>query len=207
MIKIKEGNQIREDMEHKKTGTERAKEIFLKYDGNHFFMDREGEGAEYESYRVPKETEEAWTMECVHELLDAEHCGKEALRLYFSVSQMLKRSGHEEVWERCLYYPLRSKQLDDVSILYMLRGSFEMAERAARKGCFSKEEAKAYLEELDEFAKEVSDRVRKGNLTRAKDYIPQEFSDPVYVDGYLDDLRKKWSSIRWDHGIFFHTEG
>ena len=42
---------------------ERAKELFLKYNGNRFYMDREGEGSEYDSYHISKETEEMWTEE------------------------------------------------------------------------------------------------------------------------------------------------
>lgn len=36
---------------------------------------------------------------------------------------------------------------------------------------------------------------KKTGMERAKDYILQELSDPAYVEGYLNDLRKKWSGI------------
>ena len=49
---------------------ERAKEIFLKYNGNHFYMDRNGDGYEYASYHVPKETEEIWAKEIISFFLE-----------------------------------------------------------------------------------------------------------------------------------------
>ncbi|MBR2754661.1 MAG: hypothetical protein IKD64_02510 [Lachnospiraceae bacterium] len=64
-------------------------------------------------------------------------------------AELLKSDRTNDSWERCLFYPLRAKQLDDVTILNMLQVSFQMAERAVEKNCFSREEADAYLKELD----------------------------------------------------------
>lgn len=57
----------------------RAKELFLKYSGSRFHMDREGEGAEYESFHISKETEEMWTEEYISAFLNTKPNGKEAL--------------------------------------------------------------------------------------------------------------------------------
>ena len=53
-----------------KTGMERAKELFIKYSGNRFYMDRNGDRHEYESYSIPKETEEEWRSEYLSQFLD-----------------------------------------------------------------------------------------------------------------------------------------
>ena len=98
-------------------------------------------------------------------------------------------------WEQCLFYPLRAKQLDDVTILYMLQVSFQMAERAIEKNCFSRKEADAYLKELDGYMQAVLVRAEKGTMTRAADYAMQEFSDPVYIADYLDGLKQKWDGL------------
>ncbi len=178
-----------------KTREERAKELFLKYNGNRFYMDREGDGSEYEGYHIPKETEEMWAQEFISGFLKTELKGREALRAYSTATELLKNDRTDDSWVQCLFYPLRAKQLDDVTILYMLQASFQMAERAVGKNCFSKEEADAYLKELDGYIQAVLVRAEKGTMTRAADYVMQEFSDPVYIADYLDGLKQKWAEL------------
>ena len=173
---------------------ERAKELFLNYSGNQYYMDLDGVGHEYAAYHIPRETEELWAQEYISGFLASEPQGKEALRAYSAVTELAGKDKRDGVWEKCLYYPLRSGHLDDVTILFMLPGSFRMAERAARKRGFSREDAGAYLRELDGYIRQVRKRAEAGTLTRAADYVMQEFSDPVYVEGYLNGLRKKWVS-------------
>lgn len=104
-------------------------------------------------------------------------------------------AGKNEFMKSCLYYPLRAGHLDDVTVLYMLPHGFRMAEKAVKKKCFSREEADTYIHELDAFIKQVLVRTENGTITRAQDYTMQEFSDPVYVSGYLSDLKKKWTGL------------
>ena len=94
-----------------------------------------------------------------------------------------------------LYYPFRSPWLDDVTVLFMLPVSFRLAEKWEKKGKFSREETKEYLLILDDFLQAVQKRVENGTLTRAEDYTWNEFSDPVYVSGYIKDLRQKWMGL------------
>jgi hypothetical protein len=74
-----------------KTREERAKELFLKYNGNRFYMDREGDGSEYEGYHIPKETEELWAKEFIFGFLKTELKGREALHAYSTAAELLKR--------------------------------------------------------------------------------------------------------------------
>ena len=53
---------------------ERAKELFLHYNGNQYYMDLNGDGNEYRSYRVPKETEEAWRREYLDHFFEQKSC-------------------------------------------------------------------------------------------------------------------------------------
>ncbi len=92
-----------------KTREERAKELFLKYNGNRFYMDREGDGSEYEGYHIPKETEELWAKEFIFGFLKTELKGREALRAYSTAAELLKRDRMGDRWEQCLFYPLRAK--------------------------------------------------------------------------------------------------
>lgn len=174
---------------------ERAKELFYQYHGNRFYMDHDGVGREYDGYRVSKETEARWTEELVSRLLRARPRGREALRLYAAAADLLRRDGQEDNWEACLYYPLRAPQLDDVTTLYMLRTSLAMAEAAAKKNRLSAREADAYRRELEPYLEGVLRRAEREALTRAEDYDPVEFSDPVYTAGYLRDLREAWAGL------------
>ncbi len=174
---------------------ERAKELFLKYSGNRFFMDREGDGSEYESYHVSKETEKAWAVEFVSSFLESGLLGREALRNYTAAAELVRKINDDKTWDDVLYYPLRSSHLDDVTALFMLGASSRMAEYAAKKSRFSKEEAKAYLSELDSYCRNVTIRAEDGTLSRSEDYVMREFSDPVYVKEYLDDLKNKWKEL------------
>ena len=176
------------------TGMERAKELFLQYGGNRFHMDREGDGTEYGSYCVSRETEERWAKEYISLFLESETQGREALRAYSTAAELLKSNRNGD-WDSCLYYPLRAKHLDDVTILYMLSAGFRMAERAVKKHRFTRQEADAYLRELDGYVRSVLARAEEGDLTRAADYVMQEFSDPVYAAGYLNDLKEKWDGL------------
>ena len=174
---------------------ERAKELFLEYHGNRFYMDRDGAGREYDGYRISRETERMWAEEYVRDFLESEAAGREALRAYATAADLLSGREAEEDWKKCLYFPLRSRKLDDVTVLFMLPGSFRMAEKAAGRGRFSKEDADAYLRELDGYVRRVRERADSGTLTRNADYTMLEFSDPVYAGGYLDGLRKKWTGL------------
>lgn len=48
----------------------KAKDLFLKYDGNTFFMAREGDYDAYKSFHIPRETEIGWIRELRVSLLD-----------------------------------------------------------------------------------------------------------------------------------------
>ena len=174
---------------------ERAKELFLKYSGNRFFMDREGDGSEYESYHVSKETERAWAVEFVSSFLESGLQGREALRSYSAAAELVRRINDDNTWDDVLYYPLRSLHLDDVTVLLMLDASFRMAEYAAKKGLFSKEEAEAYICELNSYCWKAIARAEDGTLSRSEDYVMREFSDPVYVAEYLDGIKNKWKGL------------
>ena len=174
---------------------ERAKELFLKYSGNRFYMDLDGEGSEYDSYHVSKETEAMWAEEHISRFLESKMQGKEALRAYSAVTELLKSDRRDAKWDRCLYYPLRAGHLDDVTILFMLPVGFQLAKKAAKKHRFSREEADAYLQELDGYIRLVRIRAENGTITRAEDYDMQEFSDPVYTAEYLDKLEQKWTGL------------
>ena len=175
--------------------TERAKELFLKYNGNRFHMDREGEGGEYESFHISKETEEMWTEELIAAFLKSEINGREAFRTYTAVTELLKTDRQNKNWDTILYYPLHAEYLDDVTVLYMLPDSFRMAEKALNKNCFSKVEADAYLHELERYTRLVRDRAENGTMTRTSDYVMQEFSDPAYIADYLSSLKRKWTGL------------
>ena len=54
---------------------ERAKELFYRYHGNRFYMDHDGEGREYDSYHVSRETEEMWTEELISRFLESKPLG------------------------------------------------------------------------------------------------------------------------------------
>ena len=174
---------------------ERAKELFLAYHGNRFYMDRDGAGREYDGYHISGETERKWAEEYVRDFLGSNAEGREALRAYATAADLLSGGKTDEGWTECLYYPLRSGHLDDVTVLFMLPCSFRMAERAAGRGRFSKEEADGYVRELDRYIRQVRERADNGTLTRGEAYARQEFSDPVYVSGYLDELGKKWAGL------------
>ena len=174
---------------------ERAKELFLKYAGNRFFMDHDGEGAEYAGYHVSKETEERWAKEYILDFLESERRGKEALRVYSAVAELLRCDRRDDYWEKCLYYPLRAAQLDDVTVLFMLSVSLRLAEKAVKKQTLSREGAEVYIKDLDGYTKRVMDRFRAGTFTRSPDYVMREFSDPAYVEEYLKELREKWTAL------------
>ena len=173
---------------------ERAKELFLLYHGNRFYMDHDGVGAEYEAYRVSRETEEQWAEEFISAFRRSEAQGKEALRDYSCAADLVK-TDRREALEECLYYPLRSPHPDDVTRLFMLQISFRLAERARGKKRLSREDAAAYLSELERFIPGLQDRADRGTLSRSEDYVMREFSDPVYVAEYLGGIRKKWSEL------------
>ena len=174
---------------------QRAKKLFLDYHGNHFYMDHDGVLPEYESYHISKETEKMWAEESVQGFRMSEESGKKTLRSYSLVTDLLDCKKRDELKE-CLYYPFEAARLDDVTVLFMLQVSYRLAERAAKKGCLSKEETEAYIRALNDYSIQVLDRMEKGTLTRADDYIPQDFYDPVYTAGYLKDLREKWEELK-----------
>lgn len=172
---------------------ERAKEMFLQYGGNRYYMSLDGVEQIYNSYRVSKETEEEWRREFLDGFFEQKRFGKDALGAYRTAADLLKNDG--ECRERFLYYPIRSDRLDDVTALFMLRITFRTAEKWAGKGVLSKEEAAAYLAALDRYAKDVQKRADEGTMTRSEDYTMQEFSDPVYIADYLKDLRQRWAGL------------
>ena len=179
----------------RKVGMERAKELFLYYCGNQYYMDLDGDGDEYRSYRVPKEKEEEWRREYLDEFFRQERHGKEALGSYANAVYFLKSDRSDEDADRFLYYPLRTKGLDDATVLFMLRHSYRLAEKWMKKKKFPEEEKKAYLPVLDEYIREVQKRAEEGTVTRVEDYVLQEFADPAYAAVYLKELRQDWERL------------
>lgn len=57
-------------MKKKRKNYDEAKEIFIKYNGSHFQMEREFEYSKYKSYRVPKEMERTWINELEEKKFD-----------------------------------------------------------------------------------------------------------------------------------------
>ena len=174
---------------------ERAKELFLHYGGNRYYMSLDGDENEYDRYRVSKETEEEWRREYLDRFLEEERSGRDALGAYAKAAGFLKSDRSDKCGERVLYYPLRSGRLDDVTVLFMLPHSFRLAEKWAKKGKFTRKEAGEYLKALDGFARGVQKRAEDGTLTRAEDYSALDFSDPAYVAGYLADLLDDWRGM------------
>lgn len=178
-----------------KTGMERAKELFIQYGGSRFYMDLNGDGHEYDGYCIPKETEEEWRREYLSHFFEQKRYGKDALFSYACAVDFLKGDTTDDRWERVLYYPIRSDWLDDVTVLFMLPRSFQLAEKRTEKGKLSRDTVDAYLHALDDFIQNILKRADAGMLTRAPDYHLQEFSDEVYVAGYLKDLQQKWTAL------------
>ena len=175
---------------------ERAKELYLYYSGNRYYMSLNGDEKEYDSYHVSKETEEAWRTEYLTQFFEQELYGKAALGSYSKAVDFLKSDGSDACWERLLYYPLRSAGLDDVTVLYMLMLSCRLAEKMSRKGTLPEKKIREYLQALDVFVQEILKRAEDGTLTRHEDYTLQEFSDPVYTADYLNSLRQSVPSVR-----------
>ena len=174
---------------------EKAKELFYRYHGNRFYMDHDGVGWEYDSYHVSKEQEERWTEELLSGFLTSRPRGRDAIRAYSAVTDLIGRGKRREDWDACLYYPLRAGHLDDVTILFLLPDSLRMAERAVKKRQFSREEAESYRRELERYHRLALDRAEKGTMTRAEDFERREFSDPAVVAEHLEALEKKWDGL------------
>ena len=174
---------------------ERAKELYLYYGGNRYYMSLNGDEKEYDGYNVPKETEEVWRREYLDRFFETERTGRAALASYANAVSLLRSDRSDNDRDRFLYYPLERPGPDDVTVLFMLPYSFRLAERWAKKGCFTRREADGYLQELKEYSREVQSRMRAGTMTRSEDYTLGEFSDPEYVAGYLESLRQKWAGL------------
>lgn len=175
---------------------DRAKELFIAYSGNGYYMDLDGVRPEYESYHVPKEIEEQWRREYLDQFKEQKQTGKKTLRAYSQAVNFLKSDRRDEDWADFLYYPLRSPWLDDVTALFMLQHSGRLGEKFFRKGKLSREEISDYLKELDEFSKGILLRMENGTQSRHEDYTLGEFSDSEYTVGFLKDIRQKWTGLR-----------
>lgn len=178
-----------------KTRIERAKDIFMKYCGNRYFMDLDGVRSEYDWYQVPKETEEEWRREYLCQFFEEKRYGKDALQSYSKATYFLESNMANDHWERVLFYPFRCDWLDDVTILFMLRISLQFAEQQLKRGKLSGEKAAEYMHALEDLARDLQNRADAGTLTRAEDYVMQEFADELYVASYLKDLQQKWIDL------------
>ena len=170
-----------------------AKEMFLQYSGNRYYMSLDGVEQIYDSYRVSKETEEEWRREFLKEFFSQKRYGKDALGAYRIAADFVSADG--EYQESFLYYPIRSDGPDDVTALFMLQITLRTAEKWAGKRKLSKEEVAEYAATLERFAKDVQKRAEEGTMTRSEDYVMQEFSDPSYIADYLKDLMQRWRGL------------
>ncbi len=174
---------------------ERAKELYLSYCGNHFMMDHDGAGAEYGRYRVSKETEEAWRREYLEQYFAERRFGRAAVNAYRRAVEFLKSDRSDPEWEEILYEPLRAKHVDDVSVMFMLPLSRKLAKKAAERGCYTRQEAKRYLQEMDRCTAGILKRAEEGTQVRSEDYVMLEFSDPAYIAAYVQDLKRAWAEM------------
>ncbi len=83
---------------------DQAKELFLKYGGSFFYMDREGEYERYKGYGVSKELEETWLQEWRIDLLRVMDGEDDGVKLRLAVGTLV-----DSIWNRGDYaqvYPM-----------------------------------------------------------------------------------------------------
>ena len=78
---------------------EPAKELFLKYSGSHFQMEREGDYAAYRSYGVSRDQEASWARERLRELLPVFRERPIAEPVFSEAMALLKASRDEDTLE------------------------------------------------------------------------------------------------------------
>lgn len=96
-----------------------AKELFMKYDGSFFHMDREGDYERYKSFGVSRELEEAWTEELRNELLTKIAVGTDGPRIRMYVGALVdlfeNRGGDAQVLQMLAIIRSKVGNMDSLS--------------------------------------------------------------------------------------------
>lgn len=115
-----------------------AKQLFIRYGGSLFHMDREGELQRYRSFGVSREQEEAWMHELTSQMLQTISRENDATKLRVSVGalvdSMLNHNRYEQV--PLLLDTIRSKfdSLDSFSQLLVAESMVRLIESSMGKG-------------------------------------------------------------------------
>jgi len=68
-----------------------GKELFTKYYGSHFFMEREGEYSLYKTYKITKETESEWIRELQNETLEEVKISESMVNNFISLCNSIQQ--------------------------------------------------------------------------------------------------------------------
>lgn len=153
-----------------------AKEIFLKYCGSHFHMEREGEYKLYKSFNITKEQEKPWIKELQKELLEKvkedDAVGHNFNLLCSSIRQYYSLDILKELVD---YVNSRKEVFDTFSMMLMAEGVLGIVESFERSNLRNHETV--------EFARAVSIEILECLLNRPISIAP------IYLqDGDLAEL-------------------
>lgn len=107
----------------------KAKEVFLKYSGNHFYMERGGEYENYKKYSISDIQEELWLNEYQNELLSKVENEDIATHSFSQLIDVLRRTKNMVFFQLLLDIVKRKEgNLDTFSQILMAEGILNIAE-------------------------------------------------------------------------------
>ncbi len=156
--------------------TSLAKEIFMKYYGSHFHMEREGEYSYYKKFNVSKKQEHSWIEECQHELLLKIEKEDIVSSLFSHLSNLITRSNDIDCF-RLLLFIVREKVSNSDTF-----SSIRMAEELLKI-------SKYFLSIDNKINKVVSESKKVAlSILRETTQKPITIASYYYKLGYLNDL-------------------
>lgn len=165
----------------------RAKELFFRYCGSFFFMDREGDYGEYKMYNISKETELQW----IEEMVDGKvkQLSFDNTTVFFNLGLIASNYyTHNNIVEKIVKTLLNfvSNNIDSLDSLFKLI----YAETLLEIPCFSKELTRAKIEGV----MELLQRVLSNPISVNKDWekrLPAEFLGEKAIRDRLNrDLKR-----------------
>lgn len=110
-----------------------AKEIFLKYGGSHFYMEREGEYENYKKFLISESQEKLWLNEYQNELLLKIANEDFASDYFIEITDALKRSKDGTCFSKLLdWVKEKETRLDTFSKVLMCEGILDVIESFKR---------------------------------------------------------------------------
>lgn len=178
-------------------GDQKAKDLFVKYNGSHFYMDREEEGKLYRSYGISADQENVWRDEMLNTIVSRMENSRAPAYEYIKACKLVEQCKVVTMFHS-LYTCLdtRYKSQDSISTIYMLNAFFDMVTFLSKRGMSKEIKADNCVDLADQILEYLSALVSNDTFITTDAYGVGMFVEKEIIEDQLARDKANWNNIK-----------